>query len=389
MNKTTRKRQPGKPEKPRRDFALFAHSNGQWAKKIRGKLHYFGSWAEPRDALQRYLDTKDALHAGRTPKADREGLTVRDLCNHFLTSKEHEVEGGEIRPRTCQDYHDTCSRLCNTFGKDKLVDDLAADDFTRLRASMAKQWGPVRLGNEVQRVRTVFKYGYDAALIDKPVRYGPSFKRPRQAIIRRQRYANGEKMFEPDELKAILREACPQLTAMILLGLNGGLSNEDCGRLPMRALDLRRGWLIFPRTKTAVYRRIPLWPETVDAIKAAIAVRPMPKDELHKDKTFITKYGNAWANGTPSSPISQRFGKIVRDLGVHRRGLGFYTLRHVFETIGGECRDQVAVNAIMGHVDNTMATRYRERISDERLRAVVDHVRAWLGIADWNDESDG
>ena len=28
--------------------------------------------------------------------------------------------------------------------------------------------------------------------------------------------------------------------------------------------------------------------------------------------------------------------------------------------------------------DGSMASRYRERISDARLRAVVDHVRAWL-----------
>jgi len=53
-------------------------------------------------------------------------------------------------------------------------------------------------------------------------------------------------------------------------------------------------------------------------------------------------------------------------------------LRHTFETIGGEAKDQIAVNSIMGHVDSTMAGVYRERISDERLRAVVEHVRAWL-----------
>ena len=48
------------------------------------------------------------------------------------------------------------------FGKDRPVDDLAADDFEELRADIAKTWGPVRLGNEVQRVRTLFKYGYEA-----------------------------------------------------------------------------------------------------------------------------------------------------------------------------------------------------------------------------------
>jgi integrase len=68
-----------------------------------------------------------------------------------------------------------------------------------------------------------------------------------------------------------------------------------------------------------------------------------------------------------------------------RKGLGFYTLRHVFETIGGESRDQVAVNAIMGHADFSMAATYRERISDERLRAITDVVRTWL----WPGDNDG
>jgi integrase len=78
-------------------------------------------------------------------------------------------------------------------------------------------------------------------------------------------------------------------------------------------------------------------------------------------------------------PLGQRFRNLLKALKLNRRkGMGFYTLRHNFETIGGECRDQVAVDACMGHVDETMSGRYRERISDERLRAVVDTVRVWL-----------
>ena len=63
---------------------------------------------------------------------------------------------------------------------------------------------------------------------------------------------------------------------------------------------------------------------------------------------------------------------------LYRKGRAFYGLRHTFETVGGESIDQVAVNAIMGHVDTTMAGHYRERISDERLKAVTDTIHSWL-----------
>ena len=63
-----------------------------------------------------------------------------------------------------------------------------------------------------------------------------------------------------------------------------------------------------------------------------------------------------------------------------RPGLSFYALRHTFETIGGESRDQVAVDFIMGHApeDDDMGSHYRERISNERLVAVTNFVRTWL-----------
>jgi len=63
---------------------------------------------------------------------------------------------------------------------------------------------------------------------------------------------------------------------------------------------------------------------------------------------------------------------------IHRPGVSFYCLRHTFETIAGEARDQVAVDHIMGHARDDMASLYRERISDERLIAVTNYVRDWL-----------
>jgi hypothetical protein len=46
--------------------------------------------------------------------------------------------------------------------------------------------------------------------------------------------------------------------------------------------------------------------------------------------------------------------------------------------VADEARDFPAIDLIMGHADESTAARYRERISDERLMAVTDHVHRWL-----------
>ena len=58
-----------KPEKPHKDYPLYSHRNGQWAKKIRGKTHFFGPWIDPQTALEKWLDEKDDLLAGRVPRS--------------------------------------------------------------------------------------------------------------------------------------------------------------------------------------------------------------------------------------------------------------------------------------------------------------------------------
>ena len=56
------------PDKPYKDFPLFAHANGQWAKRIRGELYYFGAWTDPDAAVTFYQPVCGDLYAGRSPK---------------------------------------------------------------------------------------------------------------------------------------------------------------------------------------------------------------------------------------------------------------------------------------------------------------------------------
>jgi integrase len=408
---STRKRRSRKaadrPKKPYPDFPLSPHPSGAWQKKIRGKIHYFGRWARRvngkleriegdgwKEALEEYKAVADDLHAGRTPRAKSDGLTVADLCNRFLTAKHRKVASGELGVRMFQEYREITDLLVAAFGKTRLVDDLAADDFEAIRAQMAERWGPVRLGNAITRVKSVFKYALDNALLDRAPRYGSEFRKPDKAVLRRHRAQNGEKMLEAGQLRAMVQGALvvgeegpelvragTQLRAMILLGINAGFGNHDCASLPLSALDLGGGWINFPRPKTGISRRCPLWPETVAAIREALAERPAPKDEADADLVFLQPSGRRWVRNTEKSRtdnVSVQFCELLKRLGMHRDGLGFYTLRHVFRTVADAARDPVATDLIMGHTDPSMGGNYRERIDDDRLRAVAEHVRAWL-----------
>ena len=387
-----------KPPKPYPDFPLCAANCGAWQKKIKGKLHYFGKWGrvvngklvriQPdgcwQAALEEYERKREALYAGRVPQEKSEGLTVGDLRGRFLTAKSRALDAGEIGVRTYREYKATTNRLIETFGSDRRVDDLRSEDFDRLRAEIAKQWGPVRLGNEVQRVRTVFKFAQETELIDKAVRFGPGFKKPPRKVLRLNRAAGAKRLFTAAEVRSLLDAAGPALRAMTLLGVNCGFGNADCAGLTADALDLKGGWVDYPRPKTGIPRRCPLWPETAEALKAAIAQRPDPKDLADAGLVFVTKYGHRWARDggldcRPVDSVCLEFGKLLRALKINgRRGLGFYSLRHTFRTVADSTKDFPACRLIMGHADGSIDDVYREGVDNSRLVAVTAHVRQWL-----------
>src|SRR5215469_15541643 len=129
---------PAKPSKPYPDFPLFPHAAGVWAKKIRGKLCYFGPWADPDGALKKYLEEKDDLHAGRTPRPDPDALKVKDLANAFLNAKQALMDADELARRTWDDYKEACDLLVAHAGRGRLVADLGPADFAALRNKAAK-----------------------------------------------------------------------------------------------------------------------------------------------------------------------------------------------------------------------------------------------------------
>jgi integrase len=376
-----------KAAKPTKDFALYRHGSGQWAKKIRGRTYYFGT--DPDEALKAYLEVKDDLLAGRTPRPRRDDeLTVLRLCDLFIESRERLLATKEISAETFADYKVVGKLILDAFGKNTLVEQLTPQDFAEFRAKLGEGASLVTLEGRIARVRAFFNHADKNGWLERSLNriWGTEFKKPSRKALRVHK-ANRPREISAQEIWRLIEVASPQLAAMIWLGINAGFGPTDLGLLRLSNLDFEAGWVSLARSKTGAPRRCPLWPETSKALKAALAVRPEPKSPDDAECIFITKYGRPFTpkaslteEGKKSngSPISSEFQKLRKLAGITGRGKGLYSLRHMLQTIGDQTKNFVAVQAIMGHVDQSISGHYRERISDDALLEVSNHVRKWL-----------
>lgn len=361
-----------KPEKPSPDFPLFPHASRKWAKKIRGQVKYFGRWDDPDGALAEYQDYL-AKQQADDAKIMGVSLSLERAVNLFLSAKEDAKDRGEIQPRSFEEYHRSCTRFAKFIGRHQLAGSLTPTQFAEYKQDRAKTCNLVAVGNEVTRIRTLFKWLHEARLIAEPMHFGPGFCKPSAKMLRRQRRLAGKKMYEPAEIRLILDESGVHLHAMILLAINGGFGNADIATLPLSAVDLDAEWIDYPRPKTEIERRVPLWPETAEAMRKSLARRRDPKPSA-EGRFFVRYNGLPWDHDP--TMIGNHFRQAVFRSGIKRGG--FYWLRRTFETVAGACGDQVAVNAVMGHVDASMAAVYRQEVQDERLIKATDTVRTWL-----------
>lgn len=125
-----------KPAKPYAKYPLYAHASGQWAKRIGGKVHYFGAWADPAAAAEEYERQSHFLHFGKTPPPRQD--TVADLIDEFLAGKEAAFATADIGQQSLDEYHATCEVIRQHFGRHRPIDSLTVQDFNDLRVTLAK-----------------------------------------------------------------------------------------------------------------------------------------------------------------------------------------------------------------------------------------------------------
>ncbi len=392
-----------KPHKPFASFPLTAHANGQWCKKIRGKVCFFGVWDNPQAARDRYLAVAADLHAGREPDTrtvSNSEFTVKKLGNEFLAYQLQRVHSGQIGGRWFEDCRRVVVHFAKQIGKQRSAASLSMKDFQKYRTELVQHGLTGRQGLGVHAltrtlavISAMFAWAVQGGSMDQLPRWGKVLQKPTAVERRKSRQqheiTNGKRLFTLGQVQTLIKNADnPMLRAAILLGVNGGFGNTDCSQLPRIAVDLKQGVVDFDRPKTAVRRTVPLWPETTMALQEILdEPRPKPFDDGAASLVFLTETGrplvrnrlNTSVDGTIKVSYADRlrawFDVLLIEHELKRPGIGFYTLRHTFRTWADEAHDQHAIYRIMGHALPGMSDTYVQEIGMDRLGDVTEHVR--------------
>ena len=352
-------------------FPLTLHPTGQFCKKIKSKLYYFGS--DRKIALQRYLEQSSYLHSGKATQTISaiSNLSLKTLCNLYLDHQESRVTIGEIKWRQVNDQTILLRDFVKYMGSNRCISDISAVDLQNYRTKLIRAGkAPNTINNRIAAIKAVYHWAIDNQIVETV----PNLKAIKKITSQR----NERPTFTFEQIQRLLDYADTQMKAMILLGLNCGFGCTDCAELKWENIDLANSRVIFPRGKTGIRRNLKLWNETIQALQC------VPKiGEL----VFYTVKGNSWVrairsidkNGhdkcTKEDAVSKQFSKLLKKAGITtEKGVGFYTLRRTAATLAARSGDPFAVQRLLGHADLKMASVYVQDVSEQTDR-VINNVR--------------
>ena len=352
-------------------FPLTLHPTGQYCKKIRGRLYYFGS--DSQKALERYLERAAFLHTGASATSNSTGtnISLKTLANLYLDHQESRAAIGETKLRNVHDLILLLRGFVKFIGANRVASTVSTFELQSYRQKLIKAGlAPRTVNNHISAVKAMYHWALDNEIISS----APNLK----AIKKIRESRTRKPTFTPEQISRLLDHANDQLKAMIWLGLNCGLGCTDCSELRWENLDLEEGRVDFPRTKTGVVRNLPLWAETVDCLKAIPRIN---------ERVFNTRRCNKWVRVTRKRAkdgtvkltsydgISAEFSKLLKKASIKtQKGVGFYALRRTAATFAARSGDPFAVQRLLGHADLKMASTYVQDISEQTDR-VVNNVR--------------
>jgi len=361
-----------KSRKTRSDkFPLTLHKTGQYCKKVKGKIYYFGT--DKKMALQRYYNQAAFLHAGKAInlKLKSEALSLKIVCNLYLDHQELRATTKEIKQRHVYGQTLILRSFTKFIGPNCQLCDVSTMDLQNYRRKLIKaKKSPNTINNHIATIKALYNWALDNEIVSST---------PNLRAIKKVTTSKADKpIYNMAQIEKLLRSANEQMKAMIWLGLNCGFGCTDCAQLKWGNIDLKKSRVVFPRGKTGVNRNLPLWPETIDALR---------KIQKSGDLVFYTSRGNTWVRMIESTDkhgnkkyvkddaVTKEFSKLLKKTNLKtEKGVGFYTLRRTAATLAARSGDPFAVQKLLGHADLKMATTYVQDVSEQTDR-VINNTR--------------
>ena len=384
------------------DFPLWFHTpSGQWCKKVKQKVYYFGT--DKDEAAKRWKDEKDDIFAGVTPKSRGDKASIVELANVFSADQRARYQvTGKPGLRHIELCEMTLKRLIVQMGSGFAAADLSPSHFgkiklelfkpiARTKAVQGKVFGrvvtkraPETVAGDIRRIKVFLNWCHANEYTPAP-RYGDQFATETAvAITKATIKKQGRKDFDAIDIQAVIDHSGINFKPIVLLAINSGLGAGDIAAMEfddIADIDSKECWIDLARLKTGAERRFLLWPETQKAIQEYLQIRRAPI-RTHSNIVFLTSHGLPWVRGEGHhkhvDTAGSTFTKIRKVAGVERGS--FYDMRRTFATVACETLDFEAVRRCMGHVkDNRdMLAGYVQGVSDDRIRTVCNHVRQWL-----------
>jgi len=355
-------------------FPLTLHPTGQYCKKIKGKIYYFGS--DKKQALEKYLDQATYLHGHQEnlQKPTDDNMTLKQLCDMYLNYQYSKVQTNNLTARHHNDQIGSLKKLKAFIGQHRKIKGISTLDLQNYKRKLQKSYGSVyRLNLHISILKALFHWARKNDILEKI---------PNIDAISRGKIIHQEKFtFNPEQIAQLLSVADVKMRAMIWLGLNCGFGCTDCAELRWTDLDLANARVRLPRRKTGIFRDLPLWPETVESLKkipkAGKLVFYTSRGNPYM-QTLLKPDGNGNGKYVTLNTITTKFSRLIKRSGLDLpKRTGFYSLRRTAATIAARSGDPFAVQRLLGHADLQMATRYVQDVSEQTDR-VIENSRMYV-----------
>jgi len=360
-------------------FPLTLHPTGQYCKKIKGKLRYFGT--DKKRALESYLAQATFLHGTQSliQKASNDKMTLRQLVDLYLQYQHARVLANNLTPKHYNEQIDSLNRLMAFLGQGCRIESISTLDLQNYKRKLQTHYASVdRLNLNISIMKAMFHWAKKIDVLENIPNIDAISK---SKVVHKEMYT-----FNSQQINKLLSAADIKMKAMIWLGLNCGFGCTDCGKLQWSDLDFKDSRVKLARNKTGVKRNFPLWPETMQALKELPRSGPF---------VFYTSKGHLWIRTVVKTNdggerkyifvnrITPTFSRLMKKVKIYApKGTSFYSLRRTAATVAARSGDPFAVQRLLGHVDLTMATRYVQDLSEQTDRVIENSRRYVTGRED-------